>query len=137
MKLIRWQWPSSLVSAQAAVRGCVAVLTGTVVAFVVSLVFPLFKPDQELLKGYIKQHLPLHTVAMAIAVGASLLLVAVLTVAVRIWRSMRLGLVRFPMSVWFVCVAAFWLLIESHHSRIALAFIFGAAALALLIKYLA
>src|SRR6266571_1338969 len=109
MKPIRWQLPSSLVSARAAVRGCVAVLTGTVVAFVVSLVFPVFKPDQEILKSYIKQYLPLHTVAMAIVVGVSLLLVAVLTVVVRIWRSMRLGLVRFPMSVWLVCVVAFWL----------------------------
>jgi hypothetical protein len=68
---MKLKWPNSLVSTEAAVRGCVAVLMGTVVAFVVSILLPLFKPDQEILKGYIKQYLPLHTVAMAIAVRSA------------------------------------------------------------------
>jgi hypothetical protein len=122
-----------IVSHEAAVRACIAVITGTMLAFGLWLCFRLVKPNLEALRAY-KQMLPFHSIGMALTVGASLLLFAALTMALRLWRSLTLGLVRFPMSVWVMCVAAFWLLMESSHPRLAFVPIVGGALLALALK---
>ncbi len=111
-------------------------LTGTAVAFLLLVLFPLVQPNQALLRGYIKQSLPLHTAVMALIAGVALLAIALLTTIARVWHSLRLGLIRLPMFAWIVCIVAFWLLIESHHNRLALTTILSAAGLTLGIKSL-
>ena len=115
---------------------CLALASGTVFAFLILLLFPLIKPDQEILKAYIKQFLPWHTNAMAIVISVSLLAGVILITAAKLWRSVRLGLLRIPISLWTVCVLAFWLLIEANHRYLALISILSAPALTLLVKFL-
>jgi hypothetical protein len=111
-------------------------LTGTVVAFLISLLFPLVKPDEELLKIYVRQSLPPHAIAMGMVAGVLSLTIIILIMGKKVWHSLRLGLVRFPTSAWGVCITVFWLLIAGHRNRPALGIILGATALALLSNFL-
>jgi hypothetical protein len=101
-----------LVSRNTAVRICAAVIAGTAIAFLLCLFFPLVKSDKEILKTYVKESMPLHTVAMTIVLGVSLLAILVFTVSVRLWRSLKLGLIPLPSFVWVVSVVASWLLVK-------------------------
>ena len=65
----------------------------------------------------------------------ALLAIFLLTFA-KLWRSLRLGLVRLSASIWAAFVAISWLSIESHHPRIAIGVVSGFCVLVSLTSFL-
>lgn len=87
------------VSIQKAARGLTALVVGTALAFLLLFLFPLARHNLQILTGYITQALPLHAGAMATTIAIGLVAIIILTAALRIWHSLRLGLLRFRFSV--------------------------------------
>lgn len=65
----------------------------------------------------------------------ALLAIFLLTFA-KLWRSLRLGLVRLSASIWAAFVAISWFSIESHHPRIAIGVVSGFCVLVSLTSFL-
>lgn len=97
-KLFSW-----LPSVESLIRGCAALIFGTVVAFILSFLLPLVRPDEDLLRTYTKQALPVHTIAMGILIAITLVIISVCSIG-KLWRSLRLGLVQFSLAIWTVCI---------------------------------
>jgi KAP family P-loop domain len=116
-------------------RFCAIVALGTGVAFTIGLLFPLFQDDEILLWSYAKHSTPNHSLALAVVIVAALLIVIALSMQ-KLWRSLRLGLVLFSLSTWFLVVVIFWLLIFTRHPLVATTVIIGAAIGALSIDLL-
>jgi hypothetical protein len=125
---------SKLVSARRAARGLAALVAGTSLAFLLLFLFPLAIPKLQVLTAYTTHALPLHAVAMIVTIAIAGIAIIILTAALKIWRSLRIGLVRFPLWFGALLVAGFWLLVESRHYRLALATMVVACSLPLLIK---
>ena len=134
MILSDWKPSKKFISVEKTARLLTAIAAGTMLAFLLRLLFPLIIPDEQVLKAYVKQSLPVHTLAMAVTVGIAVIAVIVFTVLIRIWHSLRLGLMRLPIWFWICLVAAFWALVESHHYRFALWTLVSAIVLPLVIK---
>lgn len=134
MILFGWKPFSKFISVEKTAGWLAAIAAGTTLAFLLRFLFPLIIPGEEILKAYVKQSLPVHTLAMAITVGIAVGAIIALIVRVRIWRSLRLGLIRFPIWFWICLVAGFWVLVESHHYGFALETLVSAVVLLLVIK---
>ena len=104
IKSLSWARLITALTADRAIAACGAVVLGTAIAFVVSFLFPLIAPDENLLKAYARQYLPIYTVAMGRVIGIALLVIFVFSVG-KLWRSLRLGLVPFSTSIWVACAA--------------------------------
>ena len=130
----RWNPSSKFASIENAARWLTAVVAGTALAFLLWFLFPLAVPDEQILQAYIKQSLPPHAIAMAFIIGIAVIAAIILTLRVRIWQSLQLGLIRLPFWFWICAVAGFWLLVESHHDDFALGTVVGAVVLSLLIR---
>lgn len=128
-----WKGFSSLLTAKRAIAGSTTILLGTSLAFILTLLFPLLKPNEELLKTYAKNSLPIHAKAMGIVVGIALVAILV-SVVEKLWRSLRLGLMSLSMSIWVACIAIFWLSVELHHFRLAITIVVGPVIMALLMN---
>jgi KAP family P-loop domain len=128
-----WNQFSALLTARRAIRGSTTIILGTGLAFILRLLFSLLKLNEELLRAYAKGSLPIHAMAMGIVIGIACLLILV-SIAEKLWRSLRLGLLSFSMPIWVACIAIFWLSIESHYFRLAITMIFGPVIVALLIN---
>jgi KAP family P-loop domain len=114
-------------------RFLAVVILGTGAAFLLLLLIPLIKPNGEILKTYGKQSLPIHSIVMAIVVGVAFVVILLGSLG-KAWRSLRLGLVPFSSTIWFVCILIFWLSVELHVLWLAIAAIASPGAVALLIK---
>jgi len=91
----------------------------------------LLKPAHELLNSYLPP-LPPHTLAQAIVVLILLFLMALFGKLPRkISRSVKLGLIPFPVWISVLSTAAFWVAYDSHHALLALAGIGFAALLSM------
>jgi energy-coupling factor transporter transmembrane protein EcfT len=109
------------------------VAIGTTLGFLISLSRPLIKLGGALLKSYLLP-LPPHTFTQALVVLLSLIAVGLLRkLPWKIWRSLKLGLIRFQDWVWGFSVVIFWLAYDSHRAALArgsIAFAVLASALA-------
>jgi hypothetical protein len=109
----------ALLLAPTTLRGLATVIVGTATAFILLFLFPLIRPDEDILQAYTKQSLPTHAIAMSLVVGIALL--AMLAYGVpKLWRSLRLGLLSLSFLLWATCVAIFWVLIDTHHPKLAI-----------------
>lgn len=134
MILSGWKPSGKFISVEK-IAGCLtAIAAGTTLAFLLQFLFPLIIPDEQVLKAYVEQSVPVHTLAMAITVGIAIIAIIILVALARIWRSLRLGLIRLPLWFWICVVAGFWLLVESHYYGFALVVVVSAAVLSLVIR---
>jgi hypothetical protein len=121
-----------------AVRACSAVVVGTVLACLVSLLYPVLIPGERPPRWHLKSYLPPHSFAEALLVLVSLLLMCVILALPRKWwRSLRLGLVGVPYWAWVLSVAASWISLDAHRPRVAAAILTGAAILTVVVKSIA
>src|SRR6266436_2056860 len=134
MILSNWKPSSKFISVESTPGLLTAIAAGTTLAFLLRFLFPLVIPDEQVLKTYVKQSLPVHTLAMAVTVGIAIIAIIALTVLVRVWHSLRLGLMRLPIWFWICLVAGFWVLVESHHYGFALGTLVSAVVLPLVVK---
>src|SRR5579862_4671447 len=94
MKLSRhWKPIGKFFSAKNIAGTFTAVAAGTSVAFLLWFLFPLIVPCEQILNAYVRRSLPPHTVAMALTFCTAILAIIIIDVVVRIWRSLRLGLI--------------------------------------------
>jgi hypothetical protein len=132
--LRRWTTLRKFVSTENIAGWLTAVAAGTTVAFLLRFFFPLLVPDEEILRAYVRRSLPPHAVAMALTFCIAILAIIIADVVARIWRSLRLGLIRLPLWFWVCAVAGFWLLLESRHFRLALGALVSAVVLSLVMR---
>ena len=109
------------------IRFCIAVLLGTVLAFLISL---LSVPLGRIVAPYLRSPLPTHSFAQAFVVILSLALIAIFNkFPAKIWRSLKRGLIPISSWVWVLSVAVFWIASEHRHPKAA----WGSIALATLV----
>ena len=132
--LHRWKPLGKFVSAENIAGWLTAVAAGTLIAFLLRFLYPLVVPDEQILGACVRRSLPLHAVAMALSICTAIIGVIILTAVARIWRSLRLGLIRLPLWFWVCVFSGFWLFLESHHYRFAVGTVVGAVVLSLLIR---
>ena len=107
----------------------------TVLAWLASLLHPLLRPAEKLFQSFLKLTLTTHAFAEAVVVLVSLLLLGVtLDLPRKLLRSLRLGLVAIPYWAWVFSVAAFWILLDAHHPRLAAVILTSAAILSAVTK---
>jgi hypothetical protein len=118
----------------AALRLLWYVATGTALASLLSLCYPLIRSaGKDLIDAYLDLPTPPHAIWRVLAMLGSLLLIALLArLPSRIWRSLRLGLISLDW-IWMPAVALSWLAYEKHYAQLA----WGSLAVAALVTFAA
>jgi hypothetical protein len=109
-----------------ALRILSALATGTLLAFLISLFRPLIRPAGELLKPYMLP-IPPHALEQTLLVLFLMLVAAFLrNLPMRVWRSLKVGLIPLADWAWMPAVTVFWIAYDLHHCLVA----WGSLALA-------
>ena len=93
------------------------ILFGSILAFAFLLCYPLLKSFWAFLwalKHYL--HRPSYLWVYPIAILGSILAIAFLVFAARLWRSLRLGLISLRQPVWALTIATCLILFDLHHA---------------------
>ena len=99
-----------------AIRFLSAVVGGTALGFIASICRPLAEPVSKLLRPYLLT-LPPHAPVQALLVLFLFVSMALLAgLSQKLIRSLKLGLIRFPHSIWILSTAVFWVAYDLGHT---------------------
>jgi hypothetical protein len=101
------------------VRSCQAIIIGTSLAFLTSLLRPLLEPKLLSLGSYFDALRPPHALLEALVLIVMLTIIFFVAIAGRFWRSIKSGLIPSLFWAWVLLTAVFWVMLDLRHPRTA------------------